>query len=199
MIDTNKCLIVPPGIKGGQPIIIDLEQILWAEKRQDEVATVNSSKAPELLATFNKQWLDLSRLVAQLTAERNKAEKELGKRRSVILLDLMNEKLAAKGVSSSADNREAVILLDEEYIQLSDTLDQLVAILETMKGKMKSFDNAFTSVKRLVVQDSYMQYNKNNSLSGDTYTYSPPKSNQTQSNTTKTTRAGFGQAKLYKD
>jgi len=196
MLDTNKCLIAPPGVKGEQPIIIDLEQILWAEKRQEEVATVNSSKAPELLATFNKQWLDLSRLVAQLTAERNKAEKELGKRRSVILLDLMTEKLALKGVSSSADNREAVILLDTEYIRLSDTLDQLSAILETMKGKMKSFENAFTSVKRLVVQDSYMQYNKNNSLSGDTYTYSSSKTNQQQSTHNKPTRPGFGPAKV---
>ena len=195
MIDTNKCLVVPVAIAGQQPIIIDLEQILIAEKRQDEVAYVNSEKAPELLATFNKQWLELSRLVAELTSARNVAERELGKRRSVILLDLMNERLAVKGVSSSADNREAVILLDEQYIKLSEIVDQIAAVLELMQGKRKAMDNSFTATKRIITQDTYMQYNKNNSLPGSTYTYSSPKTNQPQHiNQNKSTRPGFGKA-----
>jgi|SRR6202142_2287477 len=196
MLDTDKCLIVPVAIVGQHPIIINLEQILIAEKRQDEVAYVNSEKAPELLATFNKQWLELSRIVAELTSARNVAERELGKRRSVILLDLMNERLAAKGVSSSADNREAVILLDPEYIKLSEIIDQISAVLELMQGKRKGMDNSFTATKRIITQDTYMQYNKNNSLPGSTYSYSSPKTNQQQSTQNKPTRPGFGPAKV---
>lgn len=197
MLDTSRSLVVPPGIAGQQPIIIDLEEILKAELRQEEVATVNHEKAPELLATFTKQWLDLSRLVSLLTAERNKSEKELNKRRSVILVDLMTERLTSKGLSSSADNREAIILLDEEYIKLSDVFDQISAILELMKGKMKAMDMAYSSTKRLVTQDTYMQYNRNNSLSGDTY--SKPNQNNQPTNYTKSTtkapRPGFGTAR----
>lgn len=199
MLETGQCLVVPPGILGGSPIIIPLEEILRAEQRQEEVATVNSSRAPELLATFTKHWLDLSRLVAQVTAERNRAEKELNKRRSVILVDLMTQRLAEKGLSSSADNREAIITLDEEYIKLGDTFDQISAINELLKGKLKSFDMAFTSVKRLVVADTYMQHSKNTSLSGDTYNHNQNnQSNHTKSTSTqtqsKTPRAGFGNA-----
>jgi hypothetical protein len=187
MLGTGQCLVVPPGISGGTPIVISLEEILIAERRQDEVATVNSARAPELLAEFTRQWLNLSRIVSLITAERNKAEKALNSRRSIILVDLMTEKLKEKGLTSSADNREAIITLDEEYIKLGDILDQISAILELMKGKMKSFDMAFTSVKRLIVADTYMQYNKNNSLSGDTYSTSKVQ--------IKPPRAGFGNAR----
>lgn len=196
MLETGQCLVVPPGVAGGTPIVISLEEILRAEQRQDEVATVNSTRAPELLAEFTKQWLNLSRLVAQVTAERNRAEKELNKRKSIILVDLMPERLAQKGLSSSADNREAIITLDDEYIKLGDTFDQISAILELLKGKLRSFDMAFTSVKRIITSDTYMQFNKNNSLSGDTYSQNNPKNNFVKSTQTQTKppRAGFGHA-----
>lgn len=182
MIETDKCIVVPPATNIDKPIVIELEKILLAEIRQEEVATVTKETAPELLYFYNKEWLKLHMLATQLTAAKVKAEKELQKRRSVLLLDLIPQILSDKGVNSTADTREAAILLDSEYIQLSDVVDNITAATELVKGKLKGFENSFTAVKRLISDTSTLNQRSPN-MSGDTYGPSKTKSN---------TRPGFG-------
>ncbi len=156
-------------MKGKEPIIIDLSAILIAEARQEEVATVTPQRAPELLSTFNISWRDLHKIVSTLTAEKTKAEKAANVRRATLLLEVIPAKLKAMDVSSSADMREAVITLDPEHIELQDVVDELTATIEYLKGKMKFFENAYTSVKKIMGEDTYNMggRGKNPNLSGD--------------------------------
>jgi hypothetical protein len=148
--------------------MIDLGAILIAETRQAEVATVTPTKAPELLSAFNTSWRDIHQLVTKLTAEKIQAEKHVANRRARLLLEVVPAKLKELGVPSSADMREAVVQLDPERESLQDRVDQLDAAIEYLKGKLKSFENSFTSVKKIMGEDSYSYAGKNTNLSGDT-------------------------------
>jgi hypothetical protein len=52
---------------------IDITELVKLENRLADVATVTIQKAPELLTTFNRAWLDLNRMISMLTFEKNKA------------------------------------------------------------------------------------------------------------------------------
>lgn len=169
-LTVSTVLTVPSGTPGKPPIEINLGAILISEQRQDEVAAVTPMKAPELLAEFNRSWRELHRIVATLTANENQAKKAVAKRKGVILLEVVPVKLAELKLSTSVDLREAVINTDPEYQQLQEVADQLAAVIEHLKGKMKSFENAFTSVKKIMGEDTYNMAGRgrNHSLSGDT-------------------------------
>lgn len=188
IIDTT--LVVPAGDPSKPEIRIDLSQILIAEGRQGEVAMVTPMKAPELLAVFNSAWLAVNREVTQLVYQRDVAEKEVERRKATVLLEVVTDFLKEKGIASSTDTRKAVIDLDSEYIVRQDTYDQLSAAVEHLKGKQKSFENSFTSVKKIMGEDVYQMQNRgpNRDLSGDTR---PNKPIQTPP-TNKPVSAGWG-------
>lgn len=169
MLITGTEIVCPQGRPGESPLVIDLKAILQAEKRQEEVATVNSTKAPELLKTLNRSWLDLSETLSRLFLEKGKAAKALEKRRAELVLNVVPETLKEKKLSSNDANREAVIQLDQEHERLEDTLMQIQAVVKYLEGKLHSFENAFSSVKKILGNDQpYMRGLPNGNLSGTT-------------------------------
>jgi hypothetical protein len=165
---TETTLTVPAGSMLDPDITIDLAAILRSESRQDEVATVTPGKAPELLAEFNRSWLRIHDVYAKLEKEKNTAEKEADKRKGILLLEVIPKTLADKGIASAADTRKAVIDTDAEYEILTDRLDQLKAAVLYIKGKLKSFENAYNSVKKIMGEDKFQNYSQHN-VSGDTH------------------------------
>jgi len=155
MLIEGTLITVPPPKSGEQPITINLKDILIAESRQGEVAIVTPMKAPELLALFNAAWRDVDKFVKQLAAAKITAEHEVDKRRAHMLLNEVSEILKSKGIDSTKDTRDAVIILDTTYQQLQEYVDQVTATCEYLKGKLKSFENAFTSVKKIMGEDTY--------------------------------------------
>lgn len=147
METTSTAIVV--ATKAG-PLTLDLVRIKQAEARAIEVASVTPTKAPELLATFNQAYLDASNAFSRLRYERDCAEAKVNQIKAEILLDKIPGILKAKGVSSSADVRQAIIELDAGYQEALDNLSQLEAMVEFVKGKMKFLENAFTSVKKIM-------------------------------------------------
>lgn len=155
MLTEGTTIVVPGGKEGHQDFVLDLGDILIAEQRQNEVASVTPIKAPELLALFNAAWRDVDRMVKQLTAAKIVAEREIVKRQSTMLLEEVSNVLKAKGVDSTKDTRDAVIALDPTIQARQERADQIVAACEYLKGKLKSFENAFSSVKKIMGEDAY--------------------------------------------
>ncbi len=147
-------LVVPSG-DGSKEIRISLGDILTAEIRQDEVAFVTPLKAPELLSTYNRAWRDTHQWMSRLTAEKNRAEKALRNRKGVLILEVIPEKLKQLDMKTSVDIREAVIDTDVEYGLLTDRVDQIEAAIMYLKGKLESFENAFTSVKKIMGENAF--------------------------------------------
>lgn len=159
---------------------IDLKAILTAERRQDEVAFLTKEKAPELIAHMNSSWRDLHSLVTHLGWQKLVADKELAIRRATIILEEAPVYFKNKGLQSNEANREALIDLDPEAQKLQNTVDEIEAVIEYMRGKMKGFDNAFTSAKKILGGNDFNQY-KNEHLTGDSYV---------------PTKQGFGKARF---
>ncbi len=161
MILTSTELTVPSGVDETKDITIDLAAILVSEIRQGEVAFVTPMKAPELLAEFSKSWRDLHQVVVQLGHEKLQADKAAARRRAVIVLEIAPAKLKLLDIRDSVDTREAVILTDPDFERLQERADKLAAAVEFLKGKLKAFENAFTSVKKVMGEDAYNMQNHN--------------------------------------
>lgn len=139
----------------GTQLTLNMAKILKAEARGDEIACVTPDKASELLATFNKAYLDASQFFATLKLEYNKAEDEVNKARAVVLLDKMPELLIQKKVATSVDVRQAFVDQDPDYRAAKERMDMIGAMVEYMKGKMKYLENCFTSVKKIMDTSNY--------------------------------------------
>lgn len=193
-------ITVPAGKEADRDFQIDLGDILAAEKRQDEVAVVTPMKAPELLALFNGAWRDVDRWFKKLVAEEQTAERELKKRGAKLLVDDVAGILTSKGLASSTDTRNAVVLLDEQYQRLEERHAEIHAAAEYLRGKLKSFENAFTSVKKIMGEDTYnMAGRPNRALSGDASSRTPrpatPTAPPTPAPSGASARPGWGKPK----
>ncbi len=167
MIFTGTELVCPAGAPGAPPLILALESILRAEQRQVEVAFVTPMKAPELLREFNIAWRDLHKITVQLAAEQLRAERELEKRKAVLILEVVPGKLKELDLANNEGTRSAVITLDARYQQLQEVVDEIDAVVRYLKGKLTAFENAFTSVKKIMGEDVYnMQGRQNPNLKG---------------------------------
>jgi hypothetical protein len=149
MDDETKYLI--PSGDGNTNIAIDLVEIVKAEQRLVDVAIVNVHTAPEMLATFNSNWLKLNKSVAALTHHKNKADNCYKNAQADAKLECTEEKLAQLGhTKASADLRAAFVQKDPNVQKTKDRLDEISYVLEVLRGKMEAFYNAYSSVKRLV-------------------------------------------------
>jgi hypothetical protein len=141
---------IVPKMGGQESLTLSMSRILKAEQRGEEIAFVTPGKASELLATFNRAYLDASEFYSRTKLEYNRAEDAVNKVRAVILIDKMGPLLAEKKIGSSADIRQAFIEADPEYQAAKEKMDFIGAMLEYLKGKMKYLENCFTSVKKIM-------------------------------------------------
>jgi hypothetical protein len=147
-------LLVCPLGSGEGSFQIDLARVMRADSRHAEVGTVNTFKAPELMAAFNMAWIDASKAERLLRAQMKKAERSLDARRAVLLLEEVPKRLKAAGYDkSSEDLRRAVLSQDVEYAAIQERIDRLEAYAEMMKVHAKGFENSYTAVKKALGSD----------------------------------------------
>lgn len=147
----SEMYVVPSGDGQGQSIEIDITAIVKAESRLRDVAIVNEGNAAELLSTFNEHWLTCQQLVARLSSEKIKADDAAKRAYSEAILDCTDEKFKARGHGkASADLRDAMACVDVRVQAAKDRALHIRTVLEHIAAKGKAFENAFTSVKRLV-------------------------------------------------
>ncbi len=150
MAERALVLTCPRGTDDGE-INLPIASVLRAEARQAEVALVNKLTAPELLTAMNRAWLDVSQMAIAVTSHLNAAQKRVDKRKAIILLDEVPKLMEQKGIAkANEDVRQAALTLDEEYQLLVDRTQRIEAVLELLKLKARAFENAFTSVKRIL-------------------------------------------------
>lgn len=155
IISSTSTIICPPGKKNSQPLIIDMTLVYEVEQRIREVAFVTPAKAPELMARFNEAYLVLSAELPKVEYQRLLAQREADRRKSVVLLDEVSKVIEEKGLSNSADVRKAVLDLDSEYQTMLDVAQQIACIYETLDGKKKAIEMAYTATKKILGENVY--------------------------------------------
>lgn len=155
---------------------INLEEWAKAEARLAEQASVTAAKAPELMAFFNRQVLELDRVLSKLEFAYQVALREAEKQRSQVLLDRAPTMLRERGLVTgknplgSEDLRNAILAQDADYQQALDDADFAKAIKALMKGKADAFLRGFQAVRSTHGDQKYSLNLPNRNLSGDSGT-----------------------------
>lgn len=139
-----------PAHDGSRRIDLPMEQVARAEARMEEVQFVTGAKAPELLTALNRGWLYVSKLALVVNQHKLKAETATATRRAIVLLDVMPALLKERGIRSSTEVRDAILIQDIEYATCMERENEIRAVLELLKLKAKGLENAFSSVKKII-------------------------------------------------
>lgn len=135
-------------------INIDITSIAKVEQRVMEVSGVSKDKAPELLATFNRAWLELNRYLALLEKHLLIAARKTRNIRGRLLLDEIPQALEAKGLSTSKDLRDAYLDIHTEYQAALECEENIQCTISLLRGKQKGIEMAYNSVKKLYSERS---------------------------------------------
>jgi hypothetical protein len=150
MVINETNYLVPNGL-GNSQIAVQLEEIIKAEQRMQEIVNVNNITAPGLLVVFNENWLTLNKTVARLTFEKNIASNCLKVAEAEAKLECTEEILQKKGHhKASADLREAFVRVNKAVQDAQLRFDEICFVLDILEGKKQAFYNAYCSVKKLL-------------------------------------------------
>jgi hypothetical protein len=168
-VNSGTLIFVPRALPGNSPLKFDLGEILKAESRITDIATVTVAKAPEMMALFNVIYLNLSGMISSVQFEYELAKKRKDETRAIALIDKIPGILKEKGLTSakspmgSEDIRNALLDLDTDYGEAQEKVIQLKCILSLLEGKRDSIDRAYTAVKKVYGDQS--QYRHTQDLS----------------------------------
>ncbi len=130
---------------------INMTEICYAESRIDEIATVNTHKAPELMACYIKAYTWCTEHITNITSEMIKAETAADFRKAEIILEEVPRVLKEKGITgkSNEDYRNAVIAMDKKHIELRDRANRLAMYQDMFKGKLASLDRSYMAIRKV--------------------------------------------------
>jgi hypothetical protein len=157
--------LVIPKLEGiAEQLVLDMATIYGAETRIIEARTVNPSTYGDLEYVFNDAYRTLKRHVATVGFQILKAEKAQRQAKSRIILEVIPEMLSGKPKNTdNADFRQAVMMRDEEYVNVSDRLDQLKTVLDFLEGRIKVMENVQRYMRKqmdlIIRSGSYNIYN----------------------------------------
>jgi len=143
-------------VANGNTLVVNLLDLNLALSRIGEIQGVTKLKAPELLSTFNKAWRDAAESIAVARVARIQAQRAADRVRAILLLDKIPTILKEKGLTSprspggSEDLRQAALDIDEEYQKALEIGDKIDCVVELLRGKQKSVEMAYSSVKKIL-------------------------------------------------
>lgn len=162
--EADKVIVCPRAGSSVDAITIDLKKILEAEHRMIEVQAVTPGKASELCTVFTISWRDLHQNICYLEKEKIDAQKIVDRRKAVVILEVLPQYLKDKGLFSAKsptgneELRSAVLALDIEHQVAQDVVDQITAIIELLKGKLKAFEWSYSTVKKIMGSNDAFNY-----------------------------------------
>lgn len=164
-LGSETVLQIPRGHKGLVPIVFDMTDIYRIVGRITEIERVTPATFGELVTDFNKGMIQLNRLIGIVEIELKEAENTLDMAESVALLERVEDYLKIRGIKSSADTREAAMILDPDVQEARRRKSALLAISEYVKGLKEAIERAYFSAKQVAeftAHDPYL-----NKYSGD--------------------------------
>lgn len=139
-----------PSYDGSRQLALPLGRVHRAMARTEEVQYVTPMKAPELLTALNREWLYVSKLVLLVNQHALRAQRRSGERRAELLVDVIPTILEQKKLNNNKEIREAIFAQDHDLQELLEREQQIEAVRETLKLYAKAFENAYTSVKKII-------------------------------------------------
>ncbi len=159
-LGSETTLQVPRGLKGLAPMVFDMTNVYRIVGRTSEIQHVTPASFPELVTDFNIGMIELNRIIGLIEIELKEASHTLDTVEAIAMLEKVEGVLKAKGLSSSADNRKAAMILDPDVQTAQRTSDALTAILSYVNGLKSVLERAYFSAKHVAEitgKDPYLQ------------------------------------------
>jgi len=144
------------------PLSLDMSRIYQAERRLHDLAIVTPGNAPEFMGEMNASAHITMNHVSEITRELIFARQALDRRKAVVILEVLPEKLISlkdRGIKANEDIREAILATDNEYMGLRDRVECLEAASIHLDNKVKSFVRAFNAARSIMERKSSMGVN----------------------------------------
>jgi hypothetical protein len=156
-------LIVPNPLKGFDYLRYDMRLCLAAERRLEEIATVNPERGQELLALFNRAAFQLSRVYTDLHLQLELARGRVSERKAIMLVDYIPAKIKEKGLQDNTMSRQALLDLDEEFKLATSIHNNIEAYILYVEKQLKAMEGALSSVKKIydATNSAYRRPNPN--------------------------------------
>ena len=142
--------------EGMPSLALNLEPIHVAERRLSDLALATKHQAPGLFVVYMQGYISAAKQHAAILVHMQKAAIAARRRRSVLLLDEIPAKAAAKGLGNSRnptgseDVREAFFYADPEYIAIEESRASLEAAEKLFFGKMMAMKMACEAAKMMM-------------------------------------------------
>jgi len=140
-------LSVPDPRNPTQRINFDFTDSSLAEARVGEISIVTSEKAPELLTVFCKACFALGRVLPRINLTYRLAQKRVGDRRAVVVVDQMAAILKDKGLASNETSRQSILDLDSLYSAAVEAEMETEAVLMYVERKLRDMEGALNALK----------------------------------------------------
>lgn len=152
----SKVLIISRGKLGAGSISVDLSKILDAESRLSEISFLQSAVvAAELMTIFNDAANDCGKSLSVIAYEILSAENTIQQIKSDIILDELPAALERLGLKkSNEDIRNALIVRNHKYQQMSEILNHLSSVQFLLNEKIKCFVRAYNTCRLVADQKS---------------------------------------------
>jgi len=146
-VGENHSLSIPASC-GRSALDLPYSKIKEGERRLVEARVVNGATYSDLEYTYNEGYRQARSNLSSVGYEIAQTKRVIRKIRSEYLLDEYPPFLKEKKLKDNAQNREAYLDSQEDYVAATDRLDMLVAIESLLEGKVKVFENVCRYMKK---------------------------------------------------
>ncbi len=105
------------------------------------------------MSVFIEAYGSLHKLLTQIGYELDQAETYLRRREAIIVLEVAPDILKQKGLASTKDLRDAVVVQDKQFQDLYQVKSILEATYAYVRGRLKNFEMSYQSVKKVYNED----------------------------------------------
>jgi hypothetical protein len=153
--NVNDILTIPRGRPGLGVVKLDLREINRAQKRIPELGRATAANLSYLISDFTVGLSRLVRAISIVDMELKEAEMEYKQARSTALLIRVDDILKRYNQKSSADTRDAAVLLDKDVIDAKQRLDMLDVTSTFLRDTYNVLEIAYNGAKKIA--DAHMK------------------------------------------
>ena len=135
------------------PLEFDMKLVYLAENRLSETEFANVMTANSLGAVFNMASCQAANFSKKTSYELSKAKTLLKRREADLLIDEWPAFMEEKKLNDSAAMRDAFLMKDKVYSDLTDRIDLLTAMEAFLKEKKGVFVRAYQQMKQLYASE----------------------------------------------
>lgn len=134
----------------GREVSLNLYSISKTLRRLGDVAVVNVSTAPELMAALNKAHLDLNELIVVAKHRLTQTQNAALEARSRIIIDEIPGILAQRKLKDCKENRDALLVLHESWRGWQESISEIETVVQYLRDKAKGVENAWNTVRSIL-------------------------------------------------